>query len=294
MNGNILTAIDACVNRAMEGLRVCEDIFRFALHHPLSSELKNLRHGIRDALSGIPVSSLLGARDIAADSQKFTDTEAEGRRGGLDGVFRANIRRAAEAARSLEELLKTEDPPTGARFQSIRFRIYEIEKRCWFILKRVELAERVKKSRPAIVECGAAGSGDITALCSSAASGGAGIIILRPGSLRDSGLLREAGRVELFCAANNLLYFIFSRPDIAVLTKARGLCLASRDMSAADARIITGPGMLIGTAVTAEDAARETICSDADFIYTEDSSGNIEILNFCGSDYGSMTDEKDI
>ncbi|NLV67698.1 MAG: hypothetical protein GXY14_08480 [Spirochaetes bacterium] len=285
MNGNILTAVDACVNRAMEGLRVCEDIFRFALHNPVSSELKNLRHSIRDALSGIPVSSLLGARDIVADSQKFIDTEAEGRRDGLLDVFRANIRRAAEAARSLEELFKTEDPATGAQFQSIRFRIYEIEKRCWFILKRSELAERVKQSRPAIIECGAGGSGSISEACSSAVSGGAGIIILRPGSLCDSDLLCEAGRVEEFCAEHNLLYFIFSRPDIAILTKARGLCLTRRDMSVADARIIAGPEMLIGTAATVNDAARDTIFSAADFIFTEDGSVNIETLNFGSSDY---------
>ena len=48
--GSICRILDANLNRAQEGLRVCEEYVRFALEDPvLSQELKNLRHRLQEA-----------------------------------------------------------------------------------------------------------------------------------------------------------------------------------------------------------------------------------------------------
>ncbi|HPS59367.1 MAG TPA: thiamine phosphate synthase [Spirochaetota bacterium] len=280
MTGNIYTAIDACVNRAIEGLRVCEDIFRFVLHHPGSLEFKLLRHSIRDALSSIPVSILLESRDIGSDSQKFIDTAGEIDRAGLPGVFRANIRRAAEAVRSLEELVKINDPAAGALFQSVRFRIYEVEKNCWFILQRGNLAERVKKSSCIVVDAGLPGTGDITGAASEAADNGAGIILLRSAAGTDMADLEAAKRISSLCKERGILFFLYSRPDMALLSGAQGLCLERDDIPSSEARKITGGDMLIGITITGESSAGKAIECCADFIFFKNQDNSVK-LQWC-------------
>ena len=278
MKDNVYTVIDACVNRAIEGLRVCEDIFRFALHHPVSSEFKVLRHSIRDAVSKIPVSELLDSRDIGSDSQKFIDTAGESERAGLPGVFRANIRRAAEAARSLEELFKIHDPAAGAMLQSVRFRIYEVEKNCWFILQRSSLAERVKNSSCEIVDPGLTGAAGISAAASAAAESGPGIILLRPGSGNDRACLEAAKSISSLCSARGILFFLYSRPDIAMLAGAQGLCLERGGIPADEARKITGGDMLIGITADSESSADEASKSGADFVLSVNQDNTAKLL----------------
>src|SRR5207237_10095456 len=60
--------LDANANRAREALRVLEDYCRFVLADALlSRDLKELRHGLADALSALPPTLLLAARDTEAD-----------------------------------------------------------------------------------------------------------------------------------------------------------------------------------------------------------------------------------
>lgn len=277
MKGGIYTAMDACINRAIEGLRVCEDIFRFVLHHPASSEFKILRHSIRDAVSALPVSRLLDSRDIVSDSQKFFDTAGESDRPGLAGVFRSNIRRAAEAARSLEELSKIDDPAAGALFQSIRFRIYEVEKSCWFILHKTDLLQRIMRSTCAVIDTASCGIENVFKNSSESADNGAGIIMLKPLSGIDAELLQLAREIVSFCNERNILCFICGRPDIAVLSGAHGLCLDPADIPVGDARKITGENMLIG--ISAHDGFSEGDAQNfgADFILLNESDSSVKL-----------------
>ena len=41
----------------------------------------------------------------------------------------ANFKRSEEAARVLEEVLKTSEPRLSARFKQVRFRLYDLEKK---------------------------------------------------------------------------------------------------------------------------------------------------------------------
>ena len=141
--------IDVNLNRATEGLRVVEEICRFVLEdRRLTVMVKKLRGNISRVIrgSGDQVAeyqgtrrsgTLLEERDAAGDVGREPYTKDEGRRTKLADVFRANMKRAEEAVRVLEEFAKLLEPIYGRKFKAIRFKLYGLEK---------ELAVRVSRA----------------------------------------------------------------------------------------------------------------------------------------------------
>lgn len=132
MKDGIYRILDANLNRAREGLRVCEDVTRFVLDSDrLSKELKALRHGIASAICSMPQGpkQLLAARDANGDVGKGSKRISEMRRVSAADVFMANIQRVKESLRVLEEFAKIIDTRLAIRFRRLRFRAYDIEKK---------------------------------------------------------------------------------------------------------------------------------------------------------------------
>jgi thiamine-phosphate pyrophosphorylase len=119
--------LDANLNRASEGIRAAEDVLRF-VHSSgrLSGEARDLRHAIRRAvLEAFPVDRLVAARDSGRDPGR--GRWRAGRGTTADLLF-ANLRRAQESARVLEEGLRLANRPAGVRaMQSARYRLYGLE-----------------------------------------------------------------------------------------------------------------------------------------------------------------------
>ena len=127
----LLRIIDANLNRSLEGLRVCEDIARFALNErSLSGYFKASRHKVGKLAKRIYAGkkALLKARNVKRDVGKKT-TGPESKRKNMGDVFRANIQRVKESLRVLEEVSKILDKKISHDFKKIRFRIYELEKK---------------------------------------------------------------------------------------------------------------------------------------------------------------------
>lgn len=122
--------IDANINRVKEGLRVCEEINRFILNDPrLSSAFKRLRHKIDAAVKNLPATAeLFKSREVLRDIGKATSTSEIKRRDPKD-IFFANIQRAKESLRVLEEFSKLLVVDAALDFKKIRYAIYELEKR---------------------------------------------------------------------------------------------------------------------------------------------------------------------
>jgi thiamine-phosphate pyrophosphorylase len=125
----ILRILDANANRAREGLRVVEDYCRFVLDDAeLTAALKRMRHDITDEMNAIgTASALLEARDSESDvgaREPETNTQPVPR-----DVVMANIKRAQEALRCLEDYSKTLDTKCAEMFKNIRFELYSLEKR---------------------------------------------------------------------------------------------------------------------------------------------------------------------
>ncbi len=129
---HIFRIIDANFNRSREGLRVCEDIARFALNSPrMSRELKSVRHDITGMMKvGVPGrGGLYVSRDSEGDVGRCSKMPSEMRRLCLDDIFIANAQRVKESLRVLEELFKLIDKAASIKFAALRFKIYNIERR---------------------------------------------------------------------------------------------------------------------------------------------------------------------
>ena len=115
--------IDANLNRLKEGLRVVEDVRRYGFDDlALAKKIKNLRHKAK-----IPQREFLKFRDAVNDVLKRSLKEEQIRLN-LDDLQTANIKRAQESARVLEECFKLIDVKISEIFKAVRYELYEIEK----------------------------------------------------------------------------------------------------------------------------------------------------------------------
>lgn len=120
--------VDANLNRAMEAVRVCEDVIRFRGKRPsLTRKLRAVRHGLGEVLKSLPQREIVLARDSRKDIGRTFKTGLNRRRG-LDEVFTANIRRACESLRVLEEVLKIGYAPLSEKVMDLRYAVYSIER----------------------------------------------------------------------------------------------------------------------------------------------------------------------
>ena len=131
---SVLRLLDANANRALEGLRVCEDIVRFHLGWAaLYRRLRALRHAIAAAVNRLPVSrmDLIRAR---ASRQDVGRTASSARVESLERLLAVNFQRAKESLRTLEECARLMEPRRRiaprhhAAFQRLRFRVYDTER----------------------------------------------------------------------------------------------------------------------------------------------------------------------
>jgi hypothetical protein len=128
----IFRIIDANFNRSREGLRVCEEVTRFIWNSAaLTKEMKSVRHSVTDILKkGSAASRILFAtRDAGSDVGRLQRQRSEMRRLDYSDIFSANIERAKESLRVLEEFFKLIDKNDSEKFTKLRFKVYEIEKK---------------------------------------------------------------------------------------------------------------------------------------------------------------------
>ena len=124
--------LDANFNRSREGLRVCEEVSRFVWNSPgLTRDLKAVRHSISKVLKDTPATArmLNDARDSANDVGRCGCSKSEMSRLTYGDIFSANIQRAKESLRVLEEFFKLIERKDSAKFTRLRFKVYEIEKK---------------------------------------------------------------------------------------------------------------------------------------------------------------------
>ena len=122
--------LDANFNRAKEGLRVCEDICRYAWgDKALTRSFKGLRHGLTQAVEGLDVLiKALAARDASGDVGRLS-TASEFKRANLDAVFWANSQRVKESMRVLEEISKLISPMAAQAIKTMRYKFYVLEQK---------------------------------------------------------------------------------------------------------------------------------------------------------------------
>jgi len=126
----IYRVIDANINRLKEGLRVCEEITRFILdNYNLTSEFKKIRHKAEVILKYLPRNTeLFKERESLGDvGRKIYINELKRRN--YQDIFFANMQRAKESIRVLEEFSKLINKDIAVKFKRLRYNIYELEKK---------------------------------------------------------------------------------------------------------------------------------------------------------------------
>jgi len=280
-----LRVIDAASNRAREALRVLEDYTRFVLDDAhLNSLLKTMRHELAEALRPFPIDHLLAARDTLNDVGTTITTPAESRRESLDDVITAAFKRGQEAFRTLEEFGKLHGAPLASALESLRYRLYTLEKaigntrrnrrrlagRCLYLLVTGSLCPR--------------GAGQVIR---EALQGGVGMVQVREKSLDDRELVELGRRVREWTREAGALYIMNDRADLAVLTDADGVHLGQEDLSVREARRIVGPERLIGVSTHTIAQARQAVLDGADYLGVGPvfSSGTKEFEQLAGLDF---------
>ncbi len=129
LKDKIFRVIDANINRLKEAIRVCEDISRFIIDdHSLWLKFKKLRHSIFHACQKTAaLKILIESRDIVKDVGKKSIVQ-ETRRKDYQEILSANLQRAKESLRVLEEFSKVFRKQESEKFKKIRYQIYNLEK----------------------------------------------------------------------------------------------------------------------------------------------------------------------
>jgi len=240
--------LDACANRAREGLRVVEDYCRFVLEDPfLSGELKRLRHDLTSALRELPASQLLQARETQYDVGTSLSTPAEHKRYALVDVAQANLKRLQEALRSLEEFGKLPmvggGPLLGVALEQLRYRTYTLERA---IVLGTTARERLAGTRLCVLVAGAHCTRSLKWTIEQVVAGGATMIQLREKGLSDRQLLERAREVRQWTRELGVLLILNDRPDLARLVEADGVQVGQDDLPVKEVRRILGSEALIG------------------------------------------------
>ena len=262
----IYSAIDANINRCIEGIRVCEDIFRFGLKDIFSLEFKNLRHKVFDIISSIPADLLLAGRDVLHDEQKFINTSGEMKRENIKDIFRSNIHRAIEASRVIEEISKSINISVAESFQQIRFTLYALEKTGWFIIEKTGFVNKFHHSLYAIIDSGFVPIDQMENTSKILIDSGAPIIQLRMKNSPDKEYLGVAEKISKVCKDNSVLFIVNDRVDIAIISGAGGIHLGQGDIPVKKAKSILGGKFIIGISVSNINEANEANAGDADYI----------------------------
>lgn len=227
----IYQVLDAAVNRACEGMRVCEELFRFTGISSAYERLKGLRHRLRGLVEPFK-SKMLEERDSVSDVGRYVGSvDSEYKRRDEDAVFRANVVRAQEGMRVVEESLKIIDPKKAKVAEQIRFDLYTLE-HDWS--GRLSVHRMLKEARLYCIVSDGFGKDVVDA--SSRLAGVADIVQLRMKRVSDAELLKTAERVKRRLEGSGTIFVVNDRVDIACAVCADGLHLGIDDIPVSVAR----------------------------------------------------------
>jgi thiamine-phosphate pyrophosphorylase len=302
---SLIRILDASLNRAAEGLRVVEDYVRFALDDPLlTAQAKSLRHDLAAAAAAMSSADRHAARDTQRDVGTTISTDGEGQRLDVWDVCAASLKRTEQSLRSLEEYGKLLNADFAGQCESLRYRLYTLEKA---IDVGRSSRDRLRGVRLCILMDGCDSAGEFERLVKLLRETGVGMIQLRDKRLDDRGLVARAQMLvtltrrqppakpgAVAVTRSLTLSIINDRADIAAAVGADGVHVGQEDLSVKDARAIVGTRMLIGVSTHNIEQARGAVLDGANYLgagptFTSQTKAFDE---FAGLDYlGQVADE---
>ncbi len=291
---SVYRILDANLNRAVEGVRVVEDLARFSLdNQSLMERCREIRHFLRKSFAPI-ISSHIQERDSETDVGKAVSQKSQlDKKTSLQDVATANCKRATEALRVIEEYTKVIGQYQLAKsVETRRYEFYTVEKA---VLVELASADSVT-TRPA----GAEGAGATAQLTSSKPqcvrqqlmpglygitgepfakgrtniecvqamiAGGIKTIQYREKGKTMSQMYHEAKAIAKLCKEAGVTFIVNDHIDIALLVEADGVHVGQDDMPVAEVRRLVGSDKLIGLSThSPEDATAAQEAADQGLI----------------------------
>ena len=267
-DASLLRLIDANIDRSQEGLRLLEDLARFALDDAsLAGALKDLRHLIAGAVRAdyLP---LLSARRAPDDVAAFLNPPQEMERSHLESLVAANAKRVEESLRTLEETAKLPLPGLTLAtkpFKEARFALYDLERRLIDRLLRQDLRARLR-GLYVILDPEFARERDLLEVAQLALAGGARILQLRDKAHDKGDQLPLALSLREICNRNDALFIINDHVDLALACSAHGVHLGQTDLPVAAARRMLPIGSIVGCSTRTLEQARTAQAEGADYV----------------------------
>jgi len=107
---------------------VAEEVARFYVADGgLAARLKTLRETIGGWDARFGLAEAPRGRDSEADPGRRVTGPREAARADVPSLVRANLRRAEEAARVIEEVAKLADPSRVSEYKELRYTLYSVE-----------------------------------------------------------------------------------------------------------------------------------------------------------------------
>ncbi|HPI92296.1 MAG TPA: thiamine phosphate synthase [Deltaproteobacteria bacterium] len=256
MNGETCRIVDANLNRITEGLRVAEDVCRYAWNiRGVQGRLKSLRHRVAVLLDR---GGFIPSRNPMADVGRSSSGALESRRADLAEVVKANLKRVEEGLRVLEEIFKISDLKISAACKNLRYETYEIERKIFAVRER-----SLGRGLYLILTAPCRGIED---LASAATASGLPAVQLRCKEGDDRYFLDLAGKIRKLTSGSTTRFIINDRMDIACLAGADGVHLGQKDVDPARARTLLGPDAVIGLSTHDLDQVRRANTLPVDYI----------------------------
>jgi thiamine-phosphate pyrophosphorylase len=282
---SLIRLIDASLNRAAEGLRVVEDYVRFGRDdRQLTEAAKSLRHDLTTLGSQIAAADCHAARDTPGDIGVDLMLKNETARRDPWDVCAASFKRVEQALRSLEEFGKLIDTQLAAQIESLRYRVYTLEKATGTSHHSAENLANIDLMI-LIDRCKSPDAFD--QIVAELVEAGVGAIQLRDKNLPDRELLCRARCMCAHTAGTRTVSIVNDRADIAQLAGADGLHLGQDDLTVKDARTIVGTRMLIGVSTHAIAQVRQAVLDGANYLGAGPTftSQTKQFNHFAGPDY---------
>lgn len=236
---------DANFNRVMEGIRTLEDIARFHDFAELQGTYKALRHRLTRAMTSIDSEERLAARDAARDVGRDVKMPAElDRSNGLADIAAAASGRAEQGMRVLEEVGKFISPQHASEFESVRYRLYDVNAALQLALAR-DVAFLARAKLYVLVDCQLP-LAEFESRVRAIASAGCPLIQIRDKTVDAVQQIAYAETAAKVVDPLQTRILMNDRVDLAVISRAWGVHLGQEDVPATAARSMLAPRQVIG------------------------------------------------
>lgn len=265
---NVYRMIDANINRVSEGLRVLEDISRFACSEiNITADIRNLRHTVRKLVKDLSTQLLQGRNAIDDVGLGISQGSKLDDKTELRQLVEGNFKRVQEGLRVIEESLKIVGYyDLSKRYENLRYNIYTLEKNY-----NNQLIKSFRQSKLA---------GDIYCLTAEEHSlGRSNIEVVK--AMLDAGITiiqyrekdkkmrykyEECLKIRELTTAANATFIINDDIELAKLVAADGIHIGQEDLPLDKVRQLVGSEMIIGLSTHSPMQAESAVSQGADYI----------------------------